>query len=221
MIDEDYYDASQYAALIASWEARRRQALVAATLAVTTASTEEYVPTDNFPVIVSQAVITPYEKTSEGHLIRAVALPLLDIISMIEKDPRLMDQIDPRKWEEIVAATYDQSRQFDEVTLTPRSGDRGRDVIAVKKGFGSVRLIESVKRKKPGEKVTAADVRDLLGVLYSDPQASKGIVSTTWEFAPKIDENPFIKQYIPHRLELVNGTDLLKRMKEYTTPMSK
>ena len=101
-----------------------------------------------------------------------------------------MYQIDPHKWEEIIAATYDQSGRFDEVTLTPRSGDRGRDVIAVKKGFGSVRLIESVKRHKPGTKTTAEDVQALLGVLLSDPQANKGVVSTTWEFAPLIWENP-------------------------------
>jgi restriction system protein len=126
----------------------------------------------------------------------------------------------PRKWEEIIAASYDASGLFDEVTLTPRSGDRGRDVIAVKKGFGSVRLIESVKRHTPGTKTTAEEVQALLGVMLSDPQASKGIVSTTWEFAPMIWDNPHITQYIPHRLELVDGKALVKRLKEYTTPKS-
>jgi restriction system protein len=137
---------------------------------------------------------------------------------MILKDLTRMYEIDPRKWEEIVAATYHESGEFDEVTLTPRSCDLGRDVIAVKKGFGSVRIIESVKRRTPGLKhhVTAEEVQALLAAVLSDPQASKGIVSTTWEFAPKIKDNPYIAQYIPHRLELVNGTDLVERLKEYT-----
>jgi len=219
-ISDDYY--SQDAALIASWEARRRQAFIAATAAVTSGSTEEYVPPpDNLPVLVSQTVIIPYEKTSEGVLIRAQTIPLLAIIKWIMEDPLRRFEIDPRKWEEIIAASYDASGEFDEVTLTPWSGDRGRDVIAVKKGFGSVRLIESVKRYRPGTKTTAEEVQALIGVLVSDPQATKGIVSTTWEFAPKIIENPQIKQYIPHRLELLNGEDLLRRLGEYTNPKNK
>jgi restriction system protein len=210
------YEGSADAAMFAAWEAHRRQAFGAAT---TGSNGLLYVPQDDFPVLVSRTVITPYQKTFEGHLIRAVTVPLLEIVRMILNDPTLMYQIDPRKWEEIIAATYDESGQFDEVILTPRSGDCGRDVIAVKNGFGSVRLIESVKRYRPGTKATAEDVQALLGVLHSDPQASKGIISTTWEFAPKIAENNHIMQYVPHRLEMVNGTALVERLKEYTNPV--
>jgi restriction system protein len=127
-----------------------------------------------------------------------------------------MYEIDPRKWEEIIAASYDESREFDDVTLTKYSGDKGRDVIAVKKGYGSVRLVESVQRYTPGRVVTAEKVQALLGVVLSDLQACKGIISTTWEFAPKIGENPHIMQHVPHRLEMVNGTGLLERFKQYT-----
>jgi restriction system protein len=65
---------------------------------------------------------------------------------------------------------------------------------------------------------SAEEVQALLGVFLSDPLASKGIVSTTWEFAPKIKANPHITQYIPHRLELLNGTALIARLKHYTDP---
>jgi restriction system protein len=119
-------------------------------------------------------------------------------------DPSLIYQIDPRKWEEIIAASYQESGLFDEVILTQRSNDGGKDVIALKKGYGSVRFVESVKRYKPGNEVTADDVRSL-GFLLSDPKNSKGIVSTTWKFAPKIEEDPLIKQFMPYRLELVDG----------------
>jgi restriction system protein len=182
---------------------------------------EEFVPPPaNFGVLVSQAVITPFARTSEGELIRAVTIPLRAIIEGIMKDPSLMYGIDPRKWEEIIAATYEESGQFDEVTLTPQSGDYGRDVIAVKNGFGSVRLIESVKRYKPGNAVKADDVRALLGVLSGDPKATKG-VSTTWEFAPRIADDPFIAQFVPYRLELLDGTELVKRIKLFTDPKGK
>jgi restriction system protein len=219
MIDEEYRDPYLDAARIAlaSWEAQRRQMLSAATTMVLPGSYEEYVPQDNFPVLVSQAVIIPYRDTDDGQLIRAATLPLLAIIKKIIEDPSLMFEIDWRKWEEIIAATYEESGQFDEVTLTPRSGDGGKDVIAVKKGFGAVRFIESVKRYKPKQEVTADEVRSLLGALDTY-QASKGIISTTWEFAPGIRKNQGIMAHVPYRLEMVNGEALLKRFKEYTTP---
>jgi hypothetical protein len=34
---------------------------------------------------------------------------------------------------------------FEEVILTPRSGDHGRDVIATKKALGTIRVIDQVK----------------------------------------------------------------------------
>jgi restriction system protein len=201
---------STWTAILANQAHRQRAAALWATISRT-----------DFPVLLSQAVIIPYKKTEEGELIKSATFPLLAIIQRIIDDPSLMYQVDPRKWEEIIAATYSESALFDEVTLTPRSGDLGRDVIAVKRGFGSVRLIESVKRHTPGNKTTAEEVQALLGVLHSDPQASKGILSTTWEFAPMIWDNPQITQYIPHRLELVDGKALVQRLKEYTTQSSR
>ena len=61
------------------------------------------------------------------------------------------------------------------MTLTPRSGDHGRDVIAIKKGLGSIRVIDQVKAYKPGHRVTAKDVQALIGVLQGDG-ASKGLL---------------------------------------------
>ncbi len=216
-------DGSQDAAntIIAMNNEQRRRQNFAAVLASMQGGDEVFVPPDNFPVIVSQAVIIPYEKTFEGELIRAITIPLLDIIQKIMEDPSRMYQIDPRKLEEIIAATYEQSGLFDEVTLTPRSGDRGKDLIVVKRGFGSVRFVESVKRYTPGHVVTAEEVDALIGVMNKQPQTSKGIISTTWEFAPKIMDDPDIARLVPTRLELVNGKALVERFKMYTTPKSK
>src|SRR5262245_33715096 len=115
------YDGSGDAAMIAAHQARRRQQFIAAISAGTTGPV--FVPEDSFPVLVSQTVIIPYDKTGEGQLIRAATLPLREIIKAILKDPSLMFGIDPRKWEEIIAAAYAESKLFDVVTLTPRSGD--------------------------------------------------------------------------------------------------
>jgi restriction system protein len=45
-----------------------------------------------------------------------------------------------------------------------------------------------------------------------DTQASKGVVTTTSDFAPKIATDPTIAPLIPHRLELVNGQQLVKKL---------
>lgn len=164
------------------------------------------------PMLV-KTIIRPYSKSAEGTLIKAVAVPWRMIARLLEKDTRLAYQISPEKWEEMVAAAFDQDG-YDEVTLTPRSGDYGRDVIAVKHGVGSVRIIDSVKAYKPGHLVKHDDVRALLGVLSGDQLATKAILSTTSDFAPRISSDPFIARFIPYRLELMNGSDLVKWMSE-------
>ncbi len=163
-------------------------------------------------VLIQAAVVLIGDKTNEGQLIQDIALPWFDIIELLMEDPNMAYQIPPRKWEEIIAGAYKKAG-FDEVTLTPRSGDYGRDVIAVKRGIGIIRVIDQVKAYKPGHLVTADDVRALMGVLQTDP-ASKGFLTTTSDFAPRIREDPLITPLIPSRLELINGKMLLKGLEE-------
>jgi restriction system protein len=172
-----------------------------------------------FPVKVAhvgtlliQTVILPGATTNEGQLIEAVAEPWFEILALLDRDPSLMFQIKPRKWEELVAGAYDRAG-FDKVTLTPRSGDLGRDVIAVKYGLGTVRVIDQVKAYGPNHLVTADDVRALLGVLQGD-KASKGFLTTTSDFAPMLPEDILLKPFMPAQLELINGKMLLARLKE-------
>jgi restriction system protein len=73
----------------------------------------------------------------------------------------------PEKWEEIIAGAFKRAR-YDEVILTPRSGDHGRDVIAVKHGVGCVKIIGSVKAYKPGNLVPYDTVRSLIGVMSGE-----------------------------------------------------
>ena len=162
--------------------------------------------------LLLQAVIVPGDKTTEGRLIEAVAFPWFDVIAFLAKDPDAAFQFPSDKWEEIIAGAYKQFG-FEEVTLTPRSGDHGRDVIAIKKGLGSIRVIDQVKAYKPGHRVTAKDVQALIGVLQGDG-ASKGFLTTTSDFAPRIWKNPLIIGFMPSRLELINGKKLLATLEE-------
>lgn len=164
--------------------------------------------------LLLQTVIIPGQKTHEGRLVEAVSIPWFDIIELLKNDPNIAFQIKPDKWEEIVAGAYYKAG-FDEVTITPRSGDFGRDVIAIKKGIGSIRVIDQVKAFKRGHLVTANDVRALIGVLHGD-RASKGFLTTTSDFAPKIEKDPLITPFMPAQLELINGEKLLRRLEELT-----
>ena len=87
----------------------------------------------SLPSLLLQVVVTLGEKTDEGHIIEAVAPAWFEIAKLVASDPSAIYQIGYQKWEDMIAAWY-KAYGFDEVTLTPRSGDLGRDVIAVKKG---------------------------------------------------------------------------------------
>lgn len=162
--------------------------------------------------LLLQTVIVPGAYTSEGTLIEAVTVPWFDIIAFLKTDPTIAFQISWEKWEEIVAGAYTRAG-FDEVILTPRSGDLGRDVIATKRGIGSVRVIDQVKAFKPGHLVSANDVRALYGVVDLDG-AAKGFLSTTSDFAPKIKSDPLLQKVIPSRIQLINGSQLFARLEE-------
>lgn len=166
---------------------------------------------DNTSLLI-KSVIIPSNKTSEGLLIKAVAIPWFEIIANMKNDPAVAFQLSPEKWEEIIAGAYHLAG-FDEVVLTPRSGDFGRDVIAIKKGLGQVRIIDQVKAYNPRHLVTANDVRALMGCLHNDG-AAKGFLTTTSDFAPKIKSDPLITPLMPQRLELINGKQLFQRLEE-------
>lgn len=155
----------------------------------------------------SSILIIPKKKTAEGVLISSTSLMWAEIVAWLQNRWDDAYQIPPEKWEEIVAGAFHKAG-FDEVTLTPRSGDFGRDVIAIKNGFGSMKVIGSVKAYAPDRRVRQDDVRALLGVMSGEQNVSKGIITTTGKFAPRIKLDPYIKPFLPTRLELIDGDEL-------------
>lgn len=160
------------------------------------------------PAITLKAILEFGSKVDDGRLVEAVALPWFDIMRMIKADPESIYTINPYTWEELIAGAYTRAG-FDEVVLTPRSGDNGRDVIATKSGIGSVRFFDQVKAYRPGHVVTAEEVRAMVGTITAAGNVSKGIVTTTSTFAPKILEVDFVRSLVPYRLELKDRQQLL------------
>ncbi len=159
-------------------------------------------------------VIIPDRQDAEGILVKSYADLWLEIARHLGADWSLAFGIDPRVWEELLAAAF--TRAGYGVTLTPRSGDRGRDIIAARTGVGSMRILGSMKAYKPDHLVTREHVHEMLGVVTADQAASKGIIATTSDFAPRILDDPGLSRSVPYRLELMNGIEL--RLKQLAEP---
>ncbi len=139
--------------------ASRSGVAVVYTTAVAVGSTLIAPLSPDIPALLLNAVVTLGLKSADGSSILAVEPVWNQISKLIASDPGALFKIPPDKMEQMIAGWY-ASLGYD-VTLTPRSGDYGRDVIAEKPGILSVRIIDQVKAYKPGHLVDANDVRAL------------------------------------------------------------
>ena len=161
------------------------------------------------PSLTVTSLIVPEGKTASGLLVKSTSAVWNSIVNALGMDWSLAYQMTPDQWEEIVAGAFKMDG-YDEVTLTPRSGDYGRDVIAIKHGIGCVKVLGSVKAYAPGNNVPYDAVRALIGVITGEQNTSKGIITTTSDFPPLIESDINIAPFLPTRLELVNGAKLQK-----------
>jgi len=170
---------------------------------------------DQPTVLIQAAVVQPRDKVHEGQLVVAVGDVWERMFRDLQRDPRLLHQFaeNSRAFEEFIAATYDEAG-WDTVILTPRSRDGGRDVIVERHGVGALRFLEQTKAYKPGHLVTHDDVRAMLGVLVVDQAASKGIITTTSDFQPGVLAGKEFAPFMPTRLEVRNGEQLLEWLRE-------
>ncbi|RNJ44432.1 hypothetical protein B5V01_05980 [Mesorhizobium erdmanii] len=170
------------------------------------------------PALLLQSLVTAGSHVSEGARIVAVTVPWLAIVGEIARDPDFLFHFAeaPRKFEEFIAGAYEEAGY--EVVLTPQSGDRGRDVIASKDGFGSVRILDQVKAYSPGRLVGHDELRAMLGVLAGDQNASKAVITTTSAFRPGVLTSPEFTKFMPYRMELKDGPALLTWLAELRKP---
>ncbi len=167
---------------------------------------------DTHEVLLQAAVVDLGAKTSEGQIIQAVTIPWLLIFQELDRDPRFLFEFAqyPRKFEEFIAGAYEEDGW--QVVLTPQSGDLGRDVIARKPDVMAIRVLDQCKAFSQGRVVTANDVSAMYGVLSMDQNVSKGVITTTSEFAPGVQAE--FKNFIPYRLELKDGSALREWLRQ-------
>jgi CheY-like chemotaxis protein len=125
------------------------------------------------------------------------------LAEIFRKDPRLLKEIDPFKFEELVAELFEEDGY--EVVLTPRRADGGKDIYVYKTDskLRSSFLVEC-KRYTPPNKVGVEIARQLYGCVQQE-QRSGGVIVTTSYFTRCAKE---FADAVPYQLFLRDIEDL-------------
>jgi restriction system protein len=138
------------------------------------------------------------------------------LLERLKARPTDVHQIEPRKFEELVAELLDDM-DFD-VELTPPTRDGGRDVLAyVNTPIGRLLTLVEVKKYRPDRSVGIQLVKNLYGTLM-DEQANSGMLVTTSDFSA--DARKFQQRH-QWQLSLKNYTDLVQWIENYKKPKLK
>ncbi len=114
-------------------------------------------------------------------LIRSIVAVNDELIAHLARHPKLLYDLDPRRFEELVAELL-RAQGF-EPTLTPRTRDGGRDILAARSDrLGDLLYLVECKRYAPDKKVGVERVRAIYGVTQAE-RATKGLIVTTSSFA--------------------------------------
>lgn len=142
---------------------------------------------------------------------------LMLLINKVSANPAILKDIptktDWRLFEEIVAEIF--TRFGFEVSLTKKTNDGGKDIIALRKESGGVveRLLIECKHWK--DKIDVKPVRNLVGVAVTQDELPTGVIlATTSEFnegAKRIQVNPNILI----KLDLKDYNDVLQWIGDY------
>ncbi|MDZ7950286.1 restriction endonuclease [Nostoc sp. DedQUE09] len=133
-----------------------------------------------------------------------------ELVRDLAKYPEMLYELDPRKFEELVAHIL-QNKGFD-ITLTPKTRDGGRDIQAVhKSSLGNMLYLIECKRYQSSNKVRVELVRSLYGVKQRE-RATMGILVTTSSFTK--DALDFASP-LKYELSLRDYETLKKWLKDY------
>lgn len=116
-------------------------------------------------------------------LLRRVNYLPFDLIRRFRSEPALMREISPRDFEMVVAELL-LRLEFDDVVLTPRSNDGGKDIVA-RRTVNDIpmKFFFECKRYGPDRKVGIPELRSLLGsVAQHGAEANIGVLATTSTF---------------------------------------
>lgn len=129
----------------------------------------------------NQKIILPEEFRDRLKTVQFLPIKLFEQIS---NDPNLMRGMDPREFENLIAELMYKSG-FENIIVTPRSNDKGRDILATKTVCDIPILFAfECKRYSPKNKIKPEIMRALLGTIsHHQTKANKGVLVTTSSFS--------------------------------------
>jgi restriction system protein len=137
-----------------------------------------------------------------------------ELITYFKRNPERMYQLDPNKFEELVAALL-KDLGYD-IELTKPGPDGGIDIIATQKtGVGEMLLLVDCKRYAPRRPVGVGIVRALFGIT-EQLRASMGLLATTSFFTKPARE---FQKTVRHRISLKDYSDLIGWLNLYGAGM--
>ncbi|MCI1753615.1 MAG: restriction endonuclease [Flavobacteriales bacterium] len=133
-----------------------------------------------------------------------------EIKKFFRKYPDKMYNLNPRKFEELIASIF-QDLGFN-VQLTPATRDGGRDIIAsLRNSVASFLTYVECKRYAPKNKIDVSIIRQVQGVHYTNKPSKSIIVTTSFFTKAAIKE----AKKIEHQLELKDFNDITKWLENY------
>lgn len=134
-----------------------------------------------------------------------------ELLSRLARQPDLIYELDPRRFEELVARLLEDHGC--EVSLTKRTRDGGYDIFGrIKGSIASPVFLAECKRYAPHNKVGVEVVRGLFGVTEIQ-RANLGLIITSSSFTKDAHEE---KIRIGSRIELKEFNDLCSWLAPYT-----
>lgn len=130
------------------------------------------------------------------------------LIAELAANPKRLYQLDPRKFEQLVAELY--RRKGFEATLTPASGDEGVDVYVVRNDdMGRTLWVVQAKRYAAHRRIGGGVVRELYGTVEAK-NASAGILVTTSFFEPAAERQVTDLEYRLNLRDYFGLQDMLR-----------
>ncbi|MHA1279560.1 MAG: restriction endonuclease [Candidatus Helarchaeota archaeon] len=128
-----------------------------------------------------------YKSVSQIHLIKSdVRIVNSKLLIDLINDPKLLYDLSPRQFEEIIAELLEKLGYS--VVLTPASRDGGKDIYAaMRNDLGSFLYLVECKKYSPNNRVGVEIIRQLHGVVQAE-RATAGILATTSFFTKGAEE---------------------------------
>lgn len=129
------------------------------------------------------------------------------LLKRAKVDPKIIDNISSREFEEMVCELLD--KQGYNVKLTKQTRDGGKDIIVVQKSvLGEFCIYVECKRYDKSNPISVRLVRELYGTVMAD-DATAGMIITTSYFTRDAKE---YRDKIKHRMTLKDYNDLIQEI---------